>query len=518
MTWEIFAHNCWGLLAATLGAIAFPSIIFMALESDGALDPQDTSMLMMHIVMMHFNVLIFASALLVAQGRMSQLYAYPARTSAIVAWRMLPAMLIVFLQTALSIAVLNAVFELGWPIWGPACFLAVAFAAVQAALWLTDKSLLWTIAALTFVAAVLGMWFRSRYGSAIGESTHYWYQLTPADVVTMLAITAAAYCIAIAGVARNRRGEAPLSLGVIDWLYRWFDSPPSRTKPWATAARAYYWTEFRRKGWLMPAFALSLLVAGVMGWLILSRDTDELLEGPLNTQVMLFALTMINGILLGNLNHHNGSSMGQFLATRPMTDSQIARITMRTVAWSVLLTWLVWLLALSILSMILLVAGADKWIELPQPLGWWIVPASLLGAWVIAGVLASIVMTGSTGVFKILIGLITACLVVPLFAKFALTPDAQQVFLRIVVAIASGATLVVTAWIFAAAHRRALIHAPMIWTAAGLWAAAFVLAILQWPAHLEPKWFAYLLAAAVLALAVAPLAAAPLAISWNRHR
>jgi len=168
--------------------------------------------------------------------------------------------------------------------------------------------------------------------------------------------------------------------------------------------------------------------------------------------------------------------------------------------------------------MILVVAGADQSIGLSQPFGWWIIPGSLLVMWTIASVLASIVMTGSTGVFKILLGLIAVSIVVPLFAKFILTPEAQQVFFRVVVAIASATILVVTASIFAAAHRRALIHSPTIWTAAGLWAVAFVLVVLQWPAQLEPKWFGYLLAAAAFALTVAPLAAAPLAVFINRHR
>lgn len=518
MTWEIFARNRWGLLAATLGAIAFPSLIFMALESDGALNPLDTSTLSIHIVMMHVNVLIFASAILVAQGRMSHLYAYPVRTSAIVAWRLLPAMIIVFLQAAVSIAALNALFRLEWSIWGPACFIAVAFAAVQAALWLTDKSLLWSMAALTLIAGFLGMWFKARYGEAFGEPTHYWHQMTPAEVATMLAITATAYWIAVVAVARNRRGDLPLSLGIIDWLYRYFESAPSHTRSWATPARAHFWFEFRRKGWAMPLLAFGLLVAALVVWLVGSRNPDDLAEGLLGSTAMLFPVSFICGLLLGVLGPNDSDSIGQFLATRPMTDTQMARITLGTMASSVLLTWLVWALAVSIVLIILLVSGTDRSTVLPQHIGWWTFPGSLLAMWTITSVLASIVMSGSRGVFKILFGLIVVFIVVPLVAKFALTREAQQVFLRIVVAILAGVILVVTAWIFAAAHRRALIHSPTIWTAVGLWAAAFAIVVLQWPAQLEPKWFAYLLAAATLALAVAPLAAAPLALSINRHR
>ena len=51
MTWEILAHGSWALLSAFFGAIAFPAIILMALRFDGRINPDDPSMIVMHVVM-----------------------------------------------------------------------------------------------------------------------------------------------------------------------------------------------------------------------------------------------------------------------------------------------------------------------------------------------------------------------------------------------------------------------------------------------------------------------------------
>jgi hypothetical protein len=138
--------------------------------------------------------------------------------------------------------------------------------------------------------------------------------------------------------------------------------------------------------------------------------------------------------------------------------------------------------------------------------------------WTVAGVLASFVMSGSAGIFKVVVALMFTLISLALFAKFAISPETQRQFFRIVAAMVAGTILIATTSIFAAAHRRGLIGARTIWTAAGLWAAGFAIAMIQWPEIVQPQWLGYLLAAAFFALAAAPLAAAPLAVAGNRHR
>src|SRR5690348_8103891 len=98
MTWEIFARGRWVLIAATLGAIALPAMVLMALQRDGALNPNDPSMLQMHMIMAMVAMLFCGAGVLQSQGKISRLYTYPSTTSGVVAWRLLPAMAIIAAQ------------------------------------------------------------------------------------------------------------------------------------------------------------------------------------------------------------------------------------------------------------------------------------------------------------------------------------------------------------------------------------------------------------------------------------
>src|SRR5688500_9536037 len=92
MTWELFARGRWSILAAWLGAIAFPGLILAALNATGPLDASHPKMLLLHVMIVQIGMFIVASAVFTAQGPISKLYAYPARTSTLVFWRMAPAM------------------------------------------------------------------------------------------------------------------------------------------------------------------------------------------------------------------------------------------------------------------------------------------------------------------------------------------------------------------------------------------------------------------------------------------
>ena len=208
-----------------------------ALQSDGALLADAHSALVFQILFVQFNVALFGVALIAAGWNMSRLYVYPASTPTLVAWRLLPAMALTVVESVAWTAALNSLFPLDWPLWGPALFSAAAVAALEAAVWLTQRSR-WIIAALSVVGAVLGSWFKSRYGSMFGQPSHPWAVLTAPEALALAGFAAAAFGIAVVAVGRNRRGESPFTLGLVAWLERLidrlFDRPPSRSRPFLT--------------------------------------------------------------------------------------------------------------------------------------------------------------------------------------------------------------------------------------------------------------------------------------------
>src|SRR5579872_6450349 len=126
LTWELFERGKWNLLGAVLAGNALPMILLAALLRDGAIDPEDSSMITIHVTALLINATMFGGALFSAMGNPSRLHAFPAPSSVIVAWQLLPAMVAIALECLLTTLVFNAIFKLDWPLWGPTLFMPVA--------------------------------------------------------------------------------------------------------------------------------------------------------------------------------------------------------------------------------------------------------------------------------------------------------------------------------------------------------------------------------------------------------
>ncbi|HEV3004324.1 MAG TPA: hypothetical protein VGX78_07670, partial [Pirellulales bacterium] len=390
MTCEMLQHGRWGLLAAALGANLLPAILLTALRYDGALVRGDPSQVVIHVALVQINMFLFAAAVFAAQGHPSRLYAFPVPTSQLVAWHLLPAMVAVAIESLASTAVLNAVFDLGWPLWGPALFVAVALAWVQAACWLTEKTA-WIVVAMTLVAAVFGLWFKSRYGAIFSQPSHYWMEVTPLEITTVLALAMAAYATAVVGVGRNRRGEPVPSLGIIAWFDRVFDPAPNAGLRFRTPAQAQLWFEWRKKGWFIPGMVVFCILVGFGAWLMFSRRADDLCVGFVAGGALLSLMGLIAGMIIGNVGPNDANfEIGSFLATRPMTSAHMAQSVLKMAAKSALMAWFIWAAAFLALYLLLVAIDAVPQLDLPKVLGWRYFPATLLCSWVVVATAASI--------------------------------------------------------------------------------------------------------------------------------
>ncbi|HEV3344273.1 MAG TPA: hypothetical protein VG125_28110, partial [Pirellulales bacterium] len=463
---------------------------------------------------------IFAAGIFAAQGSPSRLYAFPLPTSSLVAWHLLPAMAAMMLESVVSTTALNTVFDLGWPVLGPALFAAVAVAAFASVLWLTEKSG-WLFVALLVVPSALGIWLKSRYGEAFSPPTRLWTEVTPTEFATMLAVVVLAYCAAVAGVSRNRCGEPLPSLGILAWLDRLLDPAPYAGLPFRSAAEGQFWFEWRKKGWAMPAAVVVPLILGASIWLIASRNPQELLQMLFfGGGCLLSGVGIVGGLILGNCGPDDASyEMGGFLATRPLTNTDMARTILKTAAKSVFMACAIWIAACLALYLILLAFQVTPRPALPAQLGWWYFPATLIGAWTVTGLLTTAGLTGRSRPFVIfLCGLFTLWIGLILLSKFALSRVAQEQLAHGACVAGGIAFVLATAWAMVASHRRALIGWPTVYVAASFWAALSALIAVADVVHASHRIPLYLLLVGISALAVAPLATAPLALAWNRTR
>jgi hypothetical protein len=319
-------------------------------------------------------------------------------------------------------------------------------------------------------------------------------------------------------VTRNRRGEAPASLGVVAWLERLWDAAPSADRTFAAPERAQFWFEWRQKGWAMPVTVAFGMLFGVTVWAIFSRDPEEAFAGMATGGFLLSIAALIGGMVVGNTSPKDSmAQMSSFLATRPISTSDLARIILKTAAWSMFLAWLMWAAAFCVTYAIL--RATNQLPGSPEvPWSWWYLPASLLVAWTVLALSASVGLLGRPYLLvKVLCGLMCGYIGLILLSRFTLTYEGQLLLGRVATLAVSIAFIALTLWAFVGARRRGLIGWPTVYVAASVWIGLAAVVVLAWTENVlgMPE---VLLLLAPAALSVAPLATAPLALAWNRNR
>jgi hypothetical protein len=508
----------WWLVSMSLVVGAITLFLLTALRATGPLNVDDPSFITMHIVLSQGNAWAFGTAIMSAQGPLASLYTRPVAASTIVVWRLLPLLVLSTLQSVLNTAAINYLFGTDWPLWGPALFLGAVVTVAQAMAWWGEKSA-WSVVALGLFALFVGYWYQLHYGG-FTRPTHFWYVVSAADVAVVLALIALAYGLGVNGVARNRRGEPPWSLGILAWLERTLDFGPGRGGPFRSPDDAQLWLEWWRRGWAMPVCVAVIVAAGFIGWLIFSRKPEDLWIGLRDGGAVLFVVGLIGGLIQGNVGPRDSNyEMGGFLGTRPLTSVAMARTILKVCAVSVMLAWSIWAVSIATSYLVLSLTHAAPQELMPREWGWWYFPATLLGPWVVAATVVAIGLTGRSHPFaELAVAIVTTWIGTTLLAKFTLSAAQQALVQQGLIVIAGILCLAVTLWAFVLAKRRGLIGWPTLYAATTIWLAlgAASLSSEQLSVLRAPAFGLFVLG--ILALAVAPAATAPLALAWNRNR
>jgi hypothetical protein len=518
MTWEMFANGRWGMLGALLAAHALPALLLTALQIDGALEADDESSVIIHMMTSLMAGMTFAAAIMSAQGSPARLYAYPVSTASLVAWQMIPAMATLFAESVFSASLLNAIYKLNWPIWGPALFMACSLATVYAVLWLTSKSA-WLLPAVTIVGGALGWWYVHRYRPVLSGPAHLWQDLTVTEVLTMLGVSVTAYVTGVYAINRDRCGEALRSESLRLWFDRVLDPAPALGQPFATPQAAQFWFEWRQKG-AMPWLVAFMLMIVFCGWVMFSRKPESLQEGSVVLGIFLPIMGFIMGLVIGLTGPQDGKlEMGQFLATRPMTNTDYAWMILKTTGLNVVGGWLVWCFAAGGVSLVLWCLDLHSGRILPPEMQWWHVPLILLATWLTTALVSCLVLCGRP---RFLVGLICTffglIILGIMFGKWGLSETERLRFHQGIYILSAIAFAGLTTWAFAAAWRHQLIGKLTITLAAGMWTVAAVSVVVDSFVNHRESLHWSILAVGVAALAVAPFATTPLSLAWNRHR
>lgn len=509
-----------------LGMVALPVWIFESLSRD-VLRPTTMEGVVLHVTLTLAMGFVAAVAVFQAQGKLARFFVRPISATRLVACQMALGMATIALMYVGSASLVNLVGA-GWPLLGPALFLATALACALTAIWSFEGNVLGQLAACTATSIPLIDWFSRCYGATlISGCKVMWQSPSAVEVITLAGISAAAYALAVVGVTRTRRGDLWDFAEVGMWWDRRLARGPAASS-FSSPKAALLWSEWREKFGPLPACFVALVVLAALGtWSAGYMPTKEMLGFVCGMPIMLLMMVMplVYGLVLGNCGKEPAIGMKHVLATRPVSDEFLARILLCNCATALLWAWGTWLVAmaaalgLAYLSQDrvetlrqLTLASFNRWKDvLPIAL----VPAA---SWTFTALMATITATGRRWFYSAvlfgLFGLVLAFVAIKAFVS----PSAFGVLSTMWLVLSGGLYLAGTAWAFMAAIRRGLISGGVVVPAVAAWVVVSIVMVFAWPRPLEGTgvWLWHMLG--FLSLGILPFAAMPLAVRWNRHR
>lgn len=525
MTRELLLRGRWQFLLALLGANLFPFLLVAVLRLAGTVEAAEPSVVIMQMIIVQLLALILAMGPLSGYEFTRQNYALPVTTTTLVAWRLLPSMAVVFVESVFSLSMLNLVFGLQWPVWGPSLFAAVGVAAIMATLWWSANSIYLPLN-IGLTATGIGLWYKSRHGLLFSPPEHMWFDVTTTDLLTLALFALTSLAIAVKGVSRRRCGDFLGSADAMAALERaienWF-SLSGRAIPFRSAIQAQVWRDWTQKGRLLPAVTLFGLLAGFGGWMLFSRQPADLIKAFIAGGWILAGLGAVGGMIIGNCGSSDANTdMGNFLATRPISNRDLSTTVLLVTFRSTLYSWLIWALMFLLSIGSVFAFGDRNDLAACSQLNWWYLPATLLGFWTVVSVFTSIYLSGHIGIWMRGAAILFGLLLAQPYISTTLDQQTRDQFRNLVMTLTGLAVSGTVLALMLIAWRKSAIDVAGLVVTGCVWFALSLLAVREcWqPSALTSmnQGAISCLMIGVAGLCVLPFSAAPLAVAWNRHR
>ena len=539
LIWETLSHGRWSIVGCFLLGNLVPLATYSALRPF-SVDPHIPELLVLQACFLPIIIFQFAMGIVAAQGPMSRLYAAPISSNSIVAWHTLSGAILVGLLTAVSVQLHNTLFHVDWPVWGAVLFSVAAWSAFQFMLCVSSATSIISMAIAGTPTVALFLWLRGRYGPLFSTPKHNWSEVSVSELLTLIPLVVICYGCTVFTVNRARCGEQMPSLGIWIWLVRTWDKLTSRHNeppPFRSAADAQFWYEWHQKGLALPILIGALLCFVGIVWatsFLLEERLHQLHQGVLYCGSILTLLAVGGGFVLGLamdtlpvgrreqqlddlISNRPFESMGQFQASRPFTDSDFAKVILKTAARSGLIAWSMWFAVFICCLILMYLANQFPDSIFPSKIGFWYLPLTAIGTWIAIANATSINLSGrGATVFLTCITLAISFVLVSIIVEQCFSHSIAERISQIGIAVCCAIVVVATIYAFYKAHRKSKLGWKALFIAASLSLGMAGAAMLLCPIPLNVPIFAIILAAG--ALISMPVATTPLAIAWNRHR
>ena len=524
---DYLRRGLWIILVVLLTITALPVWLIAAMRSDGALQPGMREAVVMHVTLTLVMGFGCAIAVYQAHGKLVRHFIRPISSARLVACQMGIGMLTIAGMYVIAASIIN-LGGTGWPILGPAMFLAATLACSLAAIWSLEGSSFAQLLGCLATTAPLVIWFNRCYGARImGDWQHMWNQPTALEALALGSLSLAAFGIATFGVARARRGDVLDFGAVLRWWERQFVGGLPMNA-FASPRSAQAWFEWQQKMGGLPALLLGVVfMFALLLWMVGYMESKAFLEisGTLPLVSLTFVVPLVFGLMAGNCGHDSGKPGMRFtLATRPVTDTFIAFAILRNCLRSLATAWGLWLVGWSLVAALVYwsgertVVGEILWPPHRSNLAELVVMSSavLLISWTFTTLMASSVAAGRPWLIVTLLCSFFGLLLSLSLLKQVLLPHQFETIVSAVYVITGTVFLTATVTAFVVAGRLGLISAWVWLPSAVFWLVTTgAIGKLGFPQPDLPFAWNCL---GCLSLPVLPLAALPLAIRANRHR
>jgi len=527
---DFFRRGWMGILAAVLVMIALPVTVLSGIWRIVGFPPASDAVVAMHVVFTLMTGFLAACAVFVTEGSLARFYTRPISIRRLVAWQMLLGVVTIAAMYLASATIIN-LGGYAWPLWGPALFLATAFACSQAAIWTLEGSSVGQLLGCLGTLIPFVTWFRRQYGELhSGATLEMWNGPSAVQILLLGAIICAAYGVTVAGVNRTRRGDMLNFSRLLAWWEARLARRHTPPAPFVSPLAAQFWSDWRQKFAAAPAvimggFAVSILGARMTGYQTTVDMLDLMFVLPLVLQATL--LPVLFGLVIGSSAARNRvTGMSQNLATRPVPDAVLATSLLRTGALSMFLSWGVWIGGLLVAAGVAFLTGdkeaTDKATFLfPLWQNAMVVAWILVISWALVGCMASLVAIGRPWIW---ISVISTICILALACVWGVLWSSRHGTDALTVVFTLGIPfllLLLAGSLFVVARRKRLIGEVVTWLSIIGWLGA--LAALIVALHIPPQSWLFGIAIMIyfggfLAIPFMPLAGMPLAIHYNRHR
>ena len=544
LIWETIGRGWWLLLGFLAVSNLMPLMVYAEFSRYAKMNvsASEPAFLLMQVAFIPIVMIQLAIGILMAQGRVSRLYAFPISTSSIVAWHVGSGAILLALFISAISWMNNWLFDVGWPVANMALYAVALWAAIQLVISNSTSMSVPALFVTGLPTVLLVFWLPTRYGSYASQPNRYWSELTVGEFFFLAAIALGCWAFTNFTVGRARCGERFMSFGLLSWIDQQWDAwtrTASVQPPFRSPAAAQFWYEWRLKGHVLPLIFFSVLaigfMVGVQSWIQNDYRLASAYEGLFTIACFVILLAVAAGFFLGmdTSSAPNGQRetqvgdaidseqldvMGSFQASRPLETTTFARVQLQTAGLSMAVALSMWLVALGGLLSVMWLSDQLPATYMPVKDPPVYFASLLIGTWI---AISNAAVAGQYAfrqakLFWFAVTFFVVYLVGAVIMTNNLSTATQTLVHSVVIGGFSLATIALGAWAFQRALDRKYLSAI---ETSGLLVSAIailVLLIAICPAGV-PK-VAYLVLAAFATLAVLPFALLPISLAANRNR